>query len=623
MLLKNKEEQHIGEVYYAKSKFDKNLKIDIDYSTKNVKSKKEIPTEITKELVEEFKQGIKEAYLKFKANNYAPKFLVTYDSFRLLSDALKELKVLEEFHIVIDEFQSIFLDSRFKADTELEFVNRIQGISKICYVSATPMMESYLKLIPEFKDLPYYELDWEKKNEDRVEIPLIIPKSYKGSVSSIAYEIISKYKDGIYERDISFDSDNNLIEVESKELVIFVNSVKNICEIIKKCELTLDNTNVLCADTDDNKLKVRKAFGVSKKDLPKDFLMQVPKEGEQHKMFTLCTKTVYLGTDFYSTNARTVVISDANIECLAVDISLDLSQILGRQRLEVNPWRNYAEFYYKIGMGISDISEEEFNNFIKKKIDATNIMLNIYNKSSDAEKDQLLPRLEKLISVNYYKDDYISIDKHSGSNKVPMLNSLVLISERRAFDIQKEDYFSRFTVMSKLRDLVKGGQSHNLLELKEFYIKFNSYNHFIDKMRFLCMVLKDADKTFESKILKIVPKEYKNYYLVLGASTLGTLCYYRNRIEEAYLAKLNKTKKLDRISEKIYEKFNVGDRISRRKIGVILKEIYDELGIVQKVIKATEIMKYFEVEEVKVTENKHRYDGFKLLSQKYPPSETR
>ena len=64
-------------------------------------------------------------------------------------------------------------------------------------------------------------------------------------------------------------------------------------------------------------------------------------------MFTFCTRTVYLGADFYSTNARTVVLSDANIDTLSVDISLDLPQILGRQRLEINPWKNSALMYVK------------------------------------------------------------------------------------------------------------------------------------------------------------------------------------------------------------------------------------------------------------------------------------
>lgn len=61
-------------------------------------------------------------------------------------------------------------------------------------------------------------------------------------------------------------------------------------------------------------------------------------------MFTFCTRTVYLGADFYSLCARSFIFSDSNIDSLAVDISEDLPQILGRQRLFDNPWKNSATF---------------------------------------------------------------------------------------------------------------------------------------------------------------------------------------------------------------------------------------------------------------------------------------
>jgi mRNA-degrading endonuclease toxin of MazEF toxin-antitoxin module len=70
--------------------------------------------------------------------------------------------------------------------------------------------------------------------------------------------------------------------------------------------------------------------------------------GQKQKKFTMCTRTVYLGADFYSTCAKSYILSDANVSCLSIDISLDLPQILGRQRLIENPWKNEAEFYYTL-----------------------------------------------------------------------------------------------------------------------------------------------------------------------------------------------------------------------------------------------------------------------------------
>ena len=149
--------------------------------------------------------------------------------------------------------------------------------------------------------------------------------------------------------------------------------VKNICDIIKKFKLTLDNTDVLCSRTTVNRRKIKKAMGCKGRGI--EVLGTVPKKGELHKMFTLCTRTVYLGADFYSTCARTIILSDSNIDCLAVDISLDLPQILGRQRLDENPWKTRAEFFFKVTKGEKKRTKEDFDAIIKKKLENSYIQL--------------------------------------------------------------------------------------------------------------------------------------------------------------------------------------------------------------------------------------------------------
>ena len=61
---------------------------------------------------------------------------------------------------------------------------------------------------------------------------------------------------------------------------------------------------------------------------------------------------------------RTVVLSDANIETLAVDISLDLPQILGRQRLVENPWKDEATVYFRYLLDKSKVNKKSFDERI-------------------------------------------------------------------------------------------------------------------------------------------------------------------------------------------------------------------------------------------------------------------
>jgi archaellum component FlaC len=167
----------------------------------------------------------------------------------------------------------------------------------------------------------------------------------------------------------------------------------------------------------------------------------IPLKGQPRKMFTFCTRTVYLGADFYSDNARTFILSDANIDSLAVDISLDLPQILGRQRLNENPWRNRGEFYYKING--KEIPREEFDDKVRKKDETTAKKLE--NFQQVPHKDVQISDFEKVIKLENYKDDYVvlkrelkKLDRHIP----PLVNSYMNVSPTMiAFDSTVNEEF--------------------------------------------------------------------------------------------------------------------------------------------------------------------------------------
>ena len=188
------------------------------------------------------------------------KILVTYDSFKLVKDVIRYQFDLDSFRIVVDEFQSIFTDSKFKSDTELGFMNRLRGIQKACYVSATPMIDKYLEMLDEFKDLPYYVLDWGNLDPARIKRPNITVRCLR-SVYMEAGPIIKKYLEGNFEHRHIIQPDGTSKKVESKEVVFYVNSVNNITSIIKQAKLTPEQVNILVANTEENKKRIRKKLG--------------------------------------------------------------------------------------------------------------------------------------------------------------------------------------------------------------------------------------------------------------------------------------------------------------------------------------------------------------------------
>ena len=101
------------------------------------------------------------AYPFFK-NTMSPKVLVTLDSSGKVLDVLKSCGVINEFLYVVDEFQCLMGDAAFKGNTDMNFLIRLDGeVKSICYLSATPIPDICLDYIPQFKDIPYFKLEWD------------------------------------------------------------------------------------------------------------------------------------------------------------------------------------------------------------------------------------------------------------------------------------------------------------------------------------------------------------------------------------------------------------------------------------------------------------------------------
>ena len=585
LLLRNKEKQHLGEVLYVNNSLDQDETTDKDLEKFN-RSSGIVPTKLTditpettqKEIIENLKNLINTYSLNRSISGFPVKIIVTYDSFRIVKETLGDR--IKNFRVVIDEFQSIFTDSRFKSDTELSFMYYIQDLQKVCYVSATPMIDDYLEQLDEFKNLPYIELDWESEDPCRVLKPDLKVRTCK-SVNEPAYKIIKEYLEGNFESISYRDEQGSIQIIESREVVFFVNSVVNIIGIINKCKLKPDQCNILVADTPDNKKKLKRRLG------SKWEIGEPPLFGQPHKMFTFCTRTVYLGADFYSTNARTIVLSDANVETLSVDISLDLPQILGRQRNNENPWKNRAEFYYKTSKRL--LTKEEFDKYLELKIRKTNELLSTYDTTEF--KHTLAEKYKKDTNASNYKDDYVSINEHSGKDMFPELNRLVLIAEQRAFDIQQIDYKDRFTVFNTL---VKNGLINKGSEVSRFIGDFNTLPNFSQKMRALC---ESGFGEYEmSAILDQIPLTYKNYYLVLGPERCKACGYnvtdIRRKYEDTVMDKGD-------MKKEIYRTFEVGKTYTKKAIKDILAGIYSNFGY-NKIAKAVDIDSYFKTRRSRV-----------------------
>ena len=614
ILLQNKYDQHKDEVFLVVNEYESDPSTDKDL-TKQEKSKYDPykvvdPEKVKKEKKDKedfFKRLTKEitGYITdCRFNNKPVKILVTYDSFRIVKDIIQHNFSDLDYRVVIDEFQSIFTDSKFKSDTELQFVKSVQGIQKVCYVSATPMMMKYLEMLEEFKNLPYYELDWEALEPGRVSRPTLYVKNLV-SVYTEVKPIIKSYLEGKFEYRYVKQEDGEVEKIESKEAVFYVNSVNNITSIIKRAGLTPEQVNILVANTPDNTKKIHKRIG-------KGFnIGTVPLRDEPRKMFTFCTRTVYLGADFYSDNARSFVVSDANIDTLAVDISLDLPQILGRQRLIENPWRNEATLFFKPIKGANKKPEEVFNKKIEEKERKSLSLLSSYDQVAAENKGDLSEAYETIATLEHYKKNYVAVNKvfiAGGVKLVPVFNNLVKVSELRAYEMQQTDYANRFTVFSMIKKIGTADIDNEVVE--EFLNRYEGIKSKKDKLKFLCE--QAGLPEFDIIVDNVSTKRFKEYVTVLGVDECRSVGY---KIEE--LNKKLSIRSFDKnlLKEKIYETFKVGNSYTRSGIKEILAGIYKEIGY-KATAKASDLDNYFEYKKGLVTVNNKRVSSFKLINKK-------
>ena len=615
ILLENKEEQHSGEVFYATTGLEKLVDFEKDLTNNKRGLKNDIPENIEeiKNAITKLKNSIVQYNLGCIFKNIPCKILVTYDSFRHVKEALGEN--IKNFYIVIDEFQSIFVDAKFKSNTEIEFLQHLNGLSNITFVSATPMIDKYLDMLDEFKDLPYYELDWETEDPSRILKPKLSIHSCSRSIMPSVSKVIQEYLDGNFESTI-INIEGELKEIISKEAVLYVNSVKNICDIINKNRLTYENTNVLCARTLDNEEKIRKAFGLKKSDLKvkgiESVLGKVPTKGENHKMFTICTRTVYLGADFYSTCARTFVFSDANVDSLTVDITLDLPQILGRQRLEENPWKNRADLYYKTIGEDNKVSKEEYNNIIETKKKKTEDLLGAYKTCADSGKHTLAENYQFVAKAANYKDNYVAVNEHNGSDLVPVFNNLMMVSDMRSYEIQQVDYSDRFRVFNNFSDKVDDF-SLFIQVLQEIE---NEYTTFQDRMRYIYSL------NFDSKFMNLLldnlsDSSYSKYYYSISKEKAGTLNYQKGNLEKEYRGQKSHILDINSVIKDIKSKFQPGEKYSKSEIKETLRTIYESNGY-NKTPKANDLEEFFELKSCQITnkETGKLDHGFKIIKNK-------
>ena len=513
-----------------------------------------------------------------------PKILVSYDSVYKLIGCIK---YKSDWRVVVDEFQCLLADSSFKSEIELHFLDNSRSFPYVTFLSATPILDKYLEQIDHFKDMNYYQLDWEEKDIVRV-----YRERTKNPINA-ALEIVRYYQNSNYPSVYV-----NGERIYSKECVIFLNSVNNIVNIIKQTELKPEEVNIIVGNSEDNDRQIARIGEGFKRG-------RIPLKGETHKKFTFCTSTAYAGCDFYSTNAATFVISDCNRPNTAVDIATELVQIAGRQRLACNPFRQFLTFVYNVNA--EEVEQETFNEHLCRKVNVTLDEIRDNNNAGEALRAKRIKDFRRIPDNVKYQDSYTMYDEQKGEF---VFNRLAYVNEQYCFDVQKFNYQNGVIVKKLLQD-----SSFDVSENQTYAVYQEQLKHlikkepFVDRMQAYCeyrakqgLIVNLAMSTLESKY-----PELRYYYEALGVDRIKALNYKEKKL----LNEIHIMKTKNKIRHELHGIIHIGDRILTTDIQQTLHDVYDRLGI-DKSLKATDLNEFFEIHPVKIPTANGRKNGFEI-----------
>lgn len=378
--------------------------------------------------------------------------------------------------------------------------------------------------------------------------------------------------------------------------------VSNIVNIVKQTELLPDEVNIIVGSSEENDKSIAKLGNGFQRG-------RIPLKGETHKMITFCTSTAFAGCDFYSTNASTFVISDCKRINTAIDISTDLVQIAGRQRLACNPFRKFLTFIYNVNK--EDVSEDEFRKYLDDKVYLTEREVDSNNDETDIQlrtkriRDCL--REQKMLQ---YQDSYTMYDKSSDRF---VFNKLAYISEQYAYELQKYNYRNGIIVKKQLSE-----NDFDVTENQTYGIYKEQLKHivkketFVDRMTQYCEY-KSKGLCFDLAAFTLEQKypELKYYYDELGGNRIKALGYKEKELKNEISIRHSDAK----IRYKMGTVFQMGMELTTDRIKELMNEVYQKVGVKKKG-KATDLEKLygFKIHPCKILlDDGSRKNGYKII----------
>lgn len=523
-----------------------------------------------------YKRDILKYVSECKEKGQPIKIMVTYDSFYKVKNALEEDII--DFRIIVDEYQEILDGITYRSKAILGILRDVKMLPFVTYLSATPIP---FKFKPdELKGLKEFEIDWGE------EIRLKPKRIKTNKPYAVAVNMILEKK---------MDKPFEVEGVKVQEYFFFINSVTAIKTIIDNSGLTNDEVRVICS----NSLKNR---GILKE-------IEISEVDNQSKPFTFCTKSVFYGADFHSKSGLIIIVSECRNKNTMLDIATDIQQIAGRIRDIDNPFKGVIFHIYNTGIG--NMSKEEFQLYLKDKIDSAEEIIELYNNLFTTIKGK------KAIAERVKMEDKDELALYNEQDKTLTLNQLKISHMKYKFESVEDVYRNGLGIREAyIRNNWDITQAQKFELVTEKFAKkmkrtptFKSlYEEYTIERSKIIFGKTDRAKSIE-EINEIIPLAYQ--YLL--PEEVKSTCYNVTDIKNIIHSRKPNVK--EALIELLYNEIKLGYRYSLTEAKEILQNNYDKLTI-RIAAKATDLKKFFNIKEnVKLWKNGKRVDGIEILDR--------
>ncbi len=519
------------------------------------------------------------------------KIMVTYDSLYKVVDGLGGR--VREYKILIDEYHLLINSGAFRYRAVNEVLRLYPEFGEHVFMTATPIRTEFLPKVLQL--VPEVTVKWDNLELVTLDYSVLEHNQLYPVVANIAYEYTSGKHGG--------------------NAYFFLNSVHGIIDVIsylKKVDVTYEDVRIVCADSTDNKKKLRDTIGAK---YTIGHLSDFPKK------LNFVTSTAFEGSDLHDEDGITYIVSDGRKAHTKYDIMTTIPQIIGRNRIAKR--KNWAKIIYSPSP-YCELEESVFVEYVKNKLREAEETVQSYNSLTDQ-----VARRYMLEGIKQEDSTYLVVN----GNNIEV-NETAKCAEMQQYSAIHHTYHVRRDgegrpvqsegsrersingVPYKLNSIPPDDVTLNRLESVRLGIQRKSFKELVDLYRIWnqpCQIISESneqDKKLIEKLYPLIPQAID----AIGYNKIVSLEYHQKRVR----AEVLKTKTLSNPA-KVRDfldpfKYRKGKKIASSEVKADLQEAFDMLGIDRKA-KAKHLKSVFGVKPCKVSVDGKRVNGYKIIGK--------